>query len=78
MKTKDFDFDLPPELIAQRPASPRQNAKLLDARAQLVDRVVDNISDLLLPSDLIVFNNTRVIAALLYGCLLYTSPSPRD
>ena len=46
MKTKDFDFDLPPELIAQRPASPRQNAKLLDARAQLVDRVVDNISDL--------------------------------
>ncbi|MAQ55741.1 MAG: tRNA preQ1(34) S-adenosylmethionine ribosyltransferase-isomerase QueA [Rhodospirillales bacterium] len=67
MKTKDFDFDLPPELIAQRPASPRQNAKLLDARAQLVDRVVDNISDLLLPSDLIVFNNTRVIAALLYG-----------
>ena len=67
MKTKDFDFYLPPELIAQRPASPRQNAKLLDARAQLVDRLVDNIADLLLPSDLMVFNNTRVIPALLYG-----------
>jgi len=67
MRTKDFDFDLPPELIAQRPASPRQNAKLLDARAQLIDKVVDNIADLLLPSDLMVFNNTRVIPALLIG-----------
>jgi len=64
----DFDFDLPPELIAQHPAAERSASRLLDGRgAQPVDRVFRELPDLLLPGDLLVFNNTRVIKARLYG-----------
>jgi S-adenosylmethionine:tRNA ribosyltransferase-isomerase len=64
----DFDFDLPPELIAQHPAAERSASRLLDASgADLVDRVFRELPGLLGEGDLLVFNNTRVIKARLYG-----------
>jgi len=64
----DFDFALPPELIAQHPAAERSASRLLDGRADPpVDRVFRELPALLAPGDLIVFNDTRVIKARLYG-----------
>jgi len=64
----DFDFALPPELIAQHPAAERSASRLLDGRgAQPLDRIFRDLPDLLQPGDLLVFNNTRVIKARLYG-----------
>ena len=64
----DFDFDLPPELIAQHPAAERSASRLLDATDSApVDRVFRELPDLLAPGDLLVFNNTRVIKARLFG-----------
>ncbi|MFG6468233.1 tRNA preQ1(34) S-adenosylmethionine ribosyltransferase-isomerase QueA [Roseateles sp. BYS87W] len=64
----DFDFDLPPELIAQHPAAERSASRLLDGTGPVpVDRVFRELPDLLAPGDLLVFNNTRVIKARLYG-----------
>jgi len=68
MRTELFDFDLPPELIAQRPAAPRDAARLLVVAEQaLVDRQARDLPDLLAPGDLLVFNDTRVIPARLAG-----------
>ena len=64
----DFDFVLPPELIAQHPAPERSASRLLDGRsAPPVDRVFRELPALLEPGDLLVFNNTKVIKARLYG-----------
>ena len=64
----DFDFALPPELIAQHPAAERSSSRLLDGRgATPVDRVFRALPDLLAPGDLLVFNDTRVIKARLLG-----------
>ncbi|MBV8035615.1 tRNA preQ1(34) S-adenosylmethionine ribosyltransferase-isomerase QueA [Roseateles sp.] len=64
----DFDFDLPPDLIAQHPAVERSASRLLDATGPApVDRVFRELPELLSPGDLLVFNNTRVIKARLYG-----------
>ena len=64
----DFDFELPPELIAQQPAAERSLSRLLDGRSlPPVDRVFRELPDLLQTGDLLVFNNTRVIKARLYG-----------
>jgi len=65
----DFDFDLPPDLIAQHPAPERSASRLLDASApgEPVDRMFRDLPDLLAPGDLLVFNDTRVIKARLYG-----------
>lgn len=64
----DFDFDLPPELIAQHPAAERSSSRLLDATGpEAVDRVFRELPLLLSQGDLLVFNNTRVIKARLYG-----------
>jgi S-adenosylmethionine:tRNA ribosyltransferase-isomerase len=64
----DFDFALPPELIAQHPAAERSASRLLDGRgASPVDRVFRELPALLAPGDLLVFNDTRVIKARLYG-----------
>ena len=64
----DFDFELPPELIAQHPAPERSGSRLLDGRAEApVDRVFRELPDLLNPGDLLVFNNTKVIKARMYG-----------
>jgi S-adenosylmethionine:tRNA ribosyltransferase-isomerase len=64
----DFDFDLPPELIAQHPAPERSASRLLDAAGPApVDRVFRELPELLSPGDLLIFNNTRVIKARLFG-----------
>ncbi|MCH7342749.1 tRNA preQ1(34) S-adenosylmethionine ribosyltransferase-isomerase QueA [Pelomonas sp. CA6] len=64
----DFDFALPPELIAQHPAAQRSASRLLDGRQwPPVDRVFRDLPQLLNPGDLLVFNNTQVIKARLYG-----------
>ena len=64
----DFDFELPPELIAQHPAAERSASRLLDGRGTLpVDRVFRDLPMLLQPGDLMVFNDTRVIKARLFG-----------
>jgi S-adenosylmethionine:tRNA ribosyltransferase-isomerase len=64
-----FDFELPPERIALRPASPRDSAKLLLVRGNaLSDRSVGELPQLLRAGDVLVFNDTRVIPAQLEGC----------
>ena len=66
--TADFDFELPAELIAQHPAPERSASRLLDGRAAApVDRVFRDLPSLLEPGDLLVFNDTRVIKARLFG-----------
>jgi len=64
----DFDFELPPALIAQHPAAERSGSRLLDGTGSTpVDRVFRDLPGLLAPSDLLVFNDTRVIKARLFG-----------
>ena len=68
MKTADFDFDLPEDLIALRPADPRDSARLLVVRdGALADHVIRDLPDFLHPGDALVFNDTRVIPARLSG-----------
>lgn len=70
MKTRDFDYHLPKELIAQFPTQARTGSRLLvlDRQAQsLVDKQFSDVIDFLQPGDLLVMNNTRVIPARLYG-----------
>ncbi|WP_303900777.1 tRNA preQ1(34) S-adenosylmethionine ribosyltransferase-isomerase QueA [Thiohalomonas denitrificans] len=70
MQRTDFHFDLPDELIAQRPAEQRTGSRLLvlDGRdGRLEDRRFPEIEALLSPGDLLVFNDTRVIPARLFG-----------
>ncbi len=64
----DFDFELPPELIAQAPAAERTASRLLDGTGDNpVDRVFSDLPGLLRAGDLLVFNDTQVIRARLYG-----------
>ena len=65
----DFDFDLPPERIALRPAEPRGAARLMvvEPGCPPADRALADLPDLLSPGDMMVFNDTRVIAARLAG-----------
>ncbi len=71
MRTDLFDFELPPERIALRPAAPRDAARLLVVRPggtpEFEDRSVRDLPDLLKSGDALVVNDTRVIAALLVG-----------
>jgi len=67
MKTEDFDFDLPRAAIAQRPVVPRDAARLLVVGDTLADRTVRDLPALLEPGDVLVFNDTRVIPARLFG-----------
>jgi S-adenosylmethionine:tRNA ribosyltransferase-isomerase len=64
----DFDFELPTELIAQHPAAERSASRLLDGQgAQPVDRIFRELPGLLQPGDLLVFNDTQVVKARLFG-----------
>ena len=71
MRTDLFDFDLPPDRIALRPASPRDAARLLVVRPgvkrALEDRGMRDLPELLAPGDALVVNDTKVIPARLKG-----------
>ena len=67
MNTKDFDFDLPPDQIAQYPSKVRDQSRLLIAGETLEDQHFNDLIDHLRPNDLLVFNNTKTLAARLYG-----------
>ncbi len=66
----DFDYDLPPEAIAQTPAEPRTAARLLDATdpaGSIRHLTIDAFADLLVPGDLLVVNETRVQPARVHA-----------
>ena len=69
MRVDLFDFELPPERIALRPAQPRDAARMLVAEgsANIEDRIVRDLPSLLRAGDVLVFNDTRVIPAQLEG-----------
>ena len=68
MRVADFDFDLPAERIALRPARPRDSARLLEVEGALIsDHQVLELPDLLRSGDVLVFNDTKVIPAQLEG-----------
>ncbi|TCT21017.1 S-adenosylmethionine:tRNA ribosyltransferase-isomerase [Thermomonas haemolytica] len=70
LKTSDFHYDLPPELIAQAPLAERSASRLLHVppgAAPFADLHVRDLPSLLQPGDLLVFNDTRVIPARLFG-----------
>ncbi len=70
MRTSLFDYDLPPDRIALRPAAPRDAAKLLVVRPgapEFEDKSVRDLPDLLAPGDALVINDTKVIPARLEG-----------
>lgn len=71
LRTSDFDYHLPPELIAQTPAEPRDSSRLLALdRAQpngVEHRTFRDLTEYLRPGDLMVFNRSRVIPARLHG-----------
>lgn len=75
MKTSDFYYDLPEELIAQTPVEPRDHSRLLYLQrntGKYEDRHFYNILDYLKEGDLLVVNNSRVLPARLYGTKLQT------
>lgn len=87
MRVDRFDFELPSERIALRPASPRDSARLLAVRPDgLEDRLVADLPQLLRAGDVLVFNDTRVIPAQLegrrgdarIGATLHKRAGPRD
>ena len=70
MKTSDFDYELPEELIAQTPAEPRDSSRMLCYRRdtdEVFHRIFRDLPEILRPGDLLVRNNTRVLPARLYG-----------
>ncbi|WP_043930912.1 S-adenosylmethionine:tRNA ribosyltransferase-isomerase, partial [Xanthomonas citri] len=70
MKKSDFHYDLPDELIAQAPLAERAASRLLvvpPSPQALADRQVRDLPELLQPGDLLIFNDTRVIPARLFG-----------
>jgi S-adenosylmethionine:tRNA ribosyltransferase-isomerase len=79
MRTDLFDFDLPPERIALRPVSPRDQARLLVVRPgqELQDATVASLPEFLRPGDQLVVNDTKVIAAQLTGRRVGRESEPR-
>ncbi|PKO62069.1 MAG: tRNA preQ1(34) S-adenosylmethionine ribosyltransferase-isomerase QueA [Betaproteobacteria bacterium HGW-Betaproteobacteria-18] len=67
-RLSDFDFELPPELIAQHPTPERSGSRLLDGTSSVpIDRIFNELPTLLKAGDLMVFNDTRVMNARLFG-----------
>lgn len=70
MKVADFDYDLPASLIAQTPAEPRDSARLMRmgrSSGAITHHYFADIAEMLLPGDVLVLNDTRVIPARLYA-----------
>ena len=78
MRTDLFDFELPPQNIALRPASPRDAARMLVVQGGgLADRVVCDLPALLAPGDQLVVNDTKVISAQLRGRRIGRETEPK-
>ena len=79
MRTDLFDFELPPENIALRPASPRESARLLvvEGDGVLRDHTIADLPDWLEPGDQLVVNDTKVIAAQLKGRRIGRETEPK-
>ncbi len=82
LRTSDFDFELPTELIASRPLDRRDASRMLVVRgADVSDRMVRDFVEFLRPGDVVVFNNSRVIPARFmasgHEITLHTAASPR-
>src|ERR1700742_3783629 len=79
MRTDLFDFELPPENIALRPASPRDSARLLVVQGGgvLQDAVVSDLPTWLKPGDALVVNDTKVISAQLRGRRIGRETAPK-
>jgi S-adenosylmethionine:tRNA ribosyltransferase-isomerase len=78
MRTDLFDFDLPAERIALRPASPRDSAKMLVVdRGTLRDQIIADLPQWLKPGDQLVVNDTKVIAAQLKGRRIGRETEPK-
>jgi len=72
MKLSEFDYILPPELIAQHPVEPRDSSKLLMLNkntGEIADAIFSNMKDMLGKNDVLVMNKTRVINARLNGII---------
>ena len=70
LKTSDFYYDLPEELIAQTPASPRDSARMLvydKKNGKIEHKIFRDLIDYLTPNDVLVINNTRVVPARLFA-----------
>lgn len=70
MLVNDFDYPLPPELIAQHPVEPRDHSRLLvlnRSEKSIADRIFYELPSFLSPGDLLVFNDTKVIPARLFA-----------
>ncbi len=70
MRTSDFDYHLPEELVAQEPASPRDSSRLMVLKrnsGELQHRLFSDIADYLAPGDVLVANRTRVIPARMFA-----------
>ena len=81
MHTSDFDYELPPELIAKEPARPRDSSRMMAlsrSTGDCTDTRFDNLPDFLESSDVLVLNDTRVIRARIHGRLERTSGTARD
>jgi S-adenosylmethionine:tRNA ribosyltransferase-isomerase len=79
MRVDLFDFDLPEDRIALRPAEPRDAARMLVVRNReaLEDRIVRDLPDLLRPGDVVVLNDTKVIVSRLHGVRLREDAAAR-
>ena len=79
MRTEHFDFELPPERIALRPASPRDAARMLIVQPEglLNDRLVSDLPQWLEPGDQLVVNDTKVISAQLRGRRIGRESEPK-
>src|SRR5215470_3889699 len=81
MHISDFDYELPPELIANEPARPRDSSRMmvLDRNTgHWLDSAFQRLPDFLDPSDVLVINDTRVIRARIHGRLERTTGTTRD
>ena len=70
MKLSEFNYNLPPKMIAQRPASPRDSSKLMLVNYQtnkISNHIFNELPDFLNKGDILVFNNTKVFPARLWG-----------
>ncbi|MGH9426114.1 MAG: S-adenosylmethionine:tRNA ribosyltransferase-isomerase, partial [Terriglobia bacterium] len=70
MNLSDFEYTLPPELIASHPMQPRDRSRLMHVRratGEISHHIFAELPELLRPADLMVFNNTKVFPARLIG-----------